>query len=125
MRDLNSTVAPRRVQQPSFWTGLTLILIGAVFLLDTLDLMTIDLRTWWPAALVIIGALQFTLADRTTPLGERGGLWMMIVGDWLLLNKLTVLSPVHTWPLLMVAAGVLMVMSYRPKHNNTTLVGQH
>jgi len=87
--------------------GASLIVAGLVVALVRLDLVAVSgLARLWPL-LVISGGLVYLLA---APVGEqrRTGLWMVLVGGWLLLNTLAVggLFWHNSWPLMMVLVGL-------------------
>jgi hypothetical protein len=56
-----------RLDATGIVAGLIFIAIGGAFVLDRLDLWTVDLRYLWPAVLIALGAivmLRATLARR-------------------------------------------------------------
>lgn len=88
-------------------TGLALILIGVLFLLDNLRI--VDLRlAWdaWPLSIVLFGVVRLIDSrDRST------GLWLVAIGLWLFVNEYELwgLSYGDSWPLLVVVVGISMV----------------
>ena len=88
-------------------TGLALILIGVLFLLDNLRI--VDLRlAWdaWPLSIVLVGVVcLIDRRDRST------GLWLVAIGLWLFVNEYELwgLSYGDSWPLLVVVVGISMV----------------
>ena len=88
-------------------TGLALILLGALFLLDNLRI--VDLRlAWdaWPLFIVLFGVVRsIDSQDRSS------GLWLVAIGLWLFVNEYELwgLSYGDSWPLLVVVVGISMV----------------
>lgn len=91
--------------------GLVLIAIGAVFLLDRLDILDIhDLWHYWPLILVFIGFTRMIASP--TPGDLSGGLWMVIVGTWLfaVFDDRFDITFRNSWPLLLIGGGIVMVI---------------
>lgn len=88
-------------------TGLVLILLGVLFLLDNLHVVHFRLFSdAWPLILVIFGVVRMIDApDRSS------GLWLVTIGLWLLVNELELWGFTYhdSWPLLVVAVGLSMV----------------
>lgn len=99
---------PRRHRgRGSLATGLALILIGVLFLLDNLHLVHFRLA-WeaWPLILVVFGVVRMIDApDRSS------GLWLVVIGLWLFINEMELWGFTYgdSWPLLVVAVGLSMV----------------
>lgn len=92
--------------------GLILIGVGTAFLLYNLGLIDFEIPwRWWPLILVAIGAGKLITAG--DPDEVRGGAWMVLVGGWLLLNfqGWFGLSWHDSWPLMIVAAGLMIAWS--------------
>lgn len=91
--------------------GSLLVLFGAVLLLDNLDLVDADdVLQFWPVVLVVFGALQ--IARRSDTGGKTLGMIIGIVGLWILLNNLDIisLSLFALWPLLLIGLGILLLV---------------
>ena len=91
----------------SLATGLAMILIGVLFLLDNLRI--VDFRfAWdaWPLFIVIFGVVR--LIDNRE---RSSGLWLVAIGLWLFVNEreLWGLNYRDSWPLLVVVFGISMV----------------
>jgi hypothetical protein len=86
-----------------------LIVMGVLFLLNNFGL-TIPigdfLRYGWPFLLILIGVLQLAGA-----LGGRGslpaGLILITIGSLFAFDRLLGVSFSHTWPVILIAAGVI------------------
>ena len=70
----------------------------------------------WPWFLIVLGLVRLT--DQSTDArggtrGRRSAAWLLFIGAWGLLNeyRLFGLHYGHTWPLLLIGAGVLMVVA--------------
>jgi hypothetical protein len=88
--------------------GLALIAVGTVFLLDQLEVVEMeDLWHHWPWLLIVIGVVKLTRGRDWS--SRRGGVSLLIVGSWLLLNVhgLFDLTWHDSWPLLLIAFGLL------------------
>jgi hypothetical protein len=87
--------------------GMTVAGLGVLLLLDQTGLLGTHPR-WsiWPFLLIAIGLARFATPRSD---GSRQGLWLVVTGAWLLLNELRVLRFRDSWPLLLVAFGVLHI----------------
>jgi predicted membrane protein len=92
--------------------GLVIIVVGVLFTLDNLDIVNGDayLEVYWPAGLILIGlAKMFEAYQRGRSF--LGGAFFAVVGTWLLLDNLRLISAsfFDLWPLLLVAVGAVIV----------------
>lgn len=91
----------------SIFTGLMLIALGTLFLLDEMDIADFSdvIRRYWPMILVLIGVTK--LLDRKI----WGGLWLIAIGAWLQMVRLGLfgLTFHDSWPLILVIVGVGMI----------------
>jgi hypothetical protein len=91
--------------------GLILIGFGTVFFLDRADLFEVDqLWHYWPLLLVIMGVNK--MIGYPTARHFTGGLWLAFVGVWLFANfeHLYGMTFHNSWPLLIIAVGVKMII---------------
>jgi predicted membrane protein len=103
---------------PKFVIGACLVLVGVVLALEQLGLLQAHhVLRFWPAALIIIGLVML---QRTEKHSALRALILIVVGGWLLLNTLGLVS-LDLWefivPLLLVLFGARIMMhnqSYRP-----------
>ncbi len=90
--------------------GLTVMAVGAVFLLDNLGLMSArTVLRWWPAIFVLLGLQKMT---QPRPCGWRGeGTIWVAIGTWLLLQQagLLRLRFQDLWPALVILVGARLV----------------
>jgi hypothetical protein len=104
-------------------TGIILVAIGAVFLLERLDVMYVDLDVsrYWPFILIAIGLAK--MADSGAG-RRRSGAWLIMVGGILLLHTMDVLHLHDSWPLFIVAAGIATLWKAieLQRHPGTTTV---
>lgn len=96
------------------WVGFVLVLVGALFLLDTFNIMDFDfggiMANWWPAILVIIGLIKLQGQDR------GAGLIFILIGVLFLLTTHDVIgwgSIWRLWPLVLIIIGLSMVFKGR------------
>ncbi len=107
----------------NYAVGLILIIIGAILMLETFDIMNIGriLAEWWPLILIFIGIAKLKGTDKTS------GAVLFVIGVVLLLVTLRILnwaSIWRFWPLLLIGFGVSIIMrakgqKSRNKHENT------
>lgn len=99
----------RRVDTPALFTGLLLIGIGGIFLLDQLDFASVGhlVRKWWPMILVMMGVPKLL-----RPTTIWSGLWMITIGAWLQIAHLRLWGLTYrtSWPLLLIALGAGMAL---------------
>jgi hypothetical protein len=90
--------------------GLFLLAIGALLLADNLG-FEVPSRVWsyWPFLLLGLGTVKLLWPG--TPDERRGGYWLLVVGLWGAVNVFGLfgLDWSNSWPLFLVAVGVLMV----------------
>jgi len=96
---------------PKFVIGACLILMGVVLALEQLGvLQAYHLLRFWPAALIILGLVML---QRTEKHSALRALILIVVGGWLLLNTLGLVS-LDLWefivPLLLVLVGARIMM---------------
>ena len=94
------------------WGGVILILLGFLFLMDTLDIMNFGhiFAIWWPVILIVIGFTKLRGADKTK------GLVFLVVGVVFLSATLNIInwgSIARLWPLILIAVGISMILRTR------------
>jgi len=99
---------------PKFVIGVCLVLVGVVLALDQLGLLYANhLLRFWPAALIVIGLVMLQRREGRSALRA---LVLIVVGGWLLLNTLGLVS-LDLWeffvPLLLVFIGARIMMHNR------------
>jgi predicted membrane protein len=104
---------------PKFIIGACLVLMGVVLALEQLGLLQAHhLLRFWPAALIILGLVML---QRTEKHSALRALILIVVGGWLLLNTLGLVS-LDLWefivPLLLVLFGARIMM-----HNHSSRSG--
>jgi len=109
-----------RWRQQIVW-GTGLIIAGCVLLLDRADIIELDFNPmnfwrWWPWLLVISGLTK--IIPPTTPRYFLSGLWEMFFAGWwyVSFNHIWGWGFGETWPALVVATGVGMLL--RPLLDN-------
>jgi predicted membrane protein len=96
---------------PKFIIGVCLVLMGVVLGLDQLGVVQANhLLRFWPAALIVVGLVMLQRGERHSALRA---LVLIVVGGWLLLNTLGLVS-LDLWefilPLLLVFFGARIMM---------------
>ena len=104
-----------------FW-GLALISVGSLFLVDRLGLVAIE-RVWnlWPAFIALHGALAIMFAHDLAQ--ALDGAFSIVVAIWIYacLEHLWGWTFYATWPVIVIAGGVVMVargLLSMSKHTN-------
>jgi len=91
------------------FTGIVLIVAGALFLLDRMDYLEFHdvAHRYWPMFLVLLGVLKLTSGRR-----PWSGIWLIIIGCWLQATTLHLwgLTFDTSWPLLLIGIGATMVL---------------
>jgi hypothetical protein len=96
---------------PQLFVGFVVILVGLIMTFDNLGLVHAEnFIRFWPAALIGLGALKLWYSRQGIG-GAFGGFIFVVVGSWLLLEKLAVvqLSFWDMWPTLLVFFGGFLV----------------
>jgi hypothetical protein len=97
----------KQIDSGAVFSGLVLIAVGVLFLLERLGLADFHyvIRHYWPLIIVIIG-LSKVLRRQIW-----GGFWLIAIGAWLQISYLRLfgLSFSSSWPLLLIALGVGMI----------------
>lgn len=108
-----------RLSQVRVVFGLVVMLAGALLLIDRLDWWGVRLPglehvPLWPWVLVALGLAR--LSDRSVNAngclrGRRSGAWLLFVGLWGLLTEYRLFGfhYGHSWPILLIGAGALLV----------------
>jgi predicted membrane protein len=98
--------------KPKFIIGVCLVLVGVVLALDQLGLLYANhLLRYWPAALIVLGIVM--ILQRGERHSALRALVLIVVGGWLLLNTLGLVS-LDLWeffvPLILVFFGARIMM---------------
>ena len=87
--------------------GVVLMVVGALFLLDRADLMSMpQLWQFWPLFSIWIGLVQLIKPD-----GGRRSIFLLLIGIWLQISTLELfgLDFSDSWPLAIIAVGASFV----------------
>ena len=99
----------RKIESGAIAGGLTLIVIGVLFMLDRFTSIEFGdvMRSYWPFIVILVGFSR--LFSRET---AWAGLWLIAVGTWLQFAHLHILGLTYrnSWPLLLIALGGGMVV---------------
>jgi hypothetical protein len=93
--------------------GVMLVLIGVALTLDRSGIVRWDSQwTLWPFILLGIGLARFV----GSPAGEpKQGLLFMTLGGWLLLGEAGAISVEDSWPILVIAIGLIIALNGVPR----------
>ncbi len=100
----------RRSGASTLFTGLLIVLVGTVLLLDRLGIVYAgDIFRFWPALLIIFGLVGIFRAKEPGQLVARG--LIGLAGVLLLLMELQLIHVTfhEIWPVFIIAAGLLMI----------------
>ncbi len=92
--------------------GIVFLVVGVLFLADTLDWFDIGdiISTWWPLILILVGLRRLAV-----PSASHGGAWMLIIiGGAFQLAQLNILAfdqIFRYWPVLLIAFGLYLVLT--------------
>jgi predicted membrane protein len=96
---------------PRFIIGVCLVLMGVVLALDQIGMVQAHhVLRFWPAALIVVGLVMLQRGERHSALRA---LVLIVVGGWLLLNTLGLVSLdiwEFAWPLVLVFIGARIMM---------------
>ncbi len=96
-------------RQGSLSLGLILLGIGAVFLLDAMDVWPDDAATW-PGILIVIGvAMVVDDLYRRDRISWFGPLVLIGIGTFFLLRDLDVVESDFIWPAVLIVAGLVLI----------------
>ncbi len=109
-----------RRSQGSLVTGILLLVVGFVLMMQNFDLIYIgSIWSFWPFILVIAGIVKLLYAGDARTFGA--GLWLIFLGVWLYVSIQHVygLDFGSTWPALIIAWGLSIVWKSfaRQPHN--------
>ena len=96
---------------PQLLLGLCILAVGIILTLDNLGVLYAeDVLRYWPAGLVAVGLLKLS-QSRGGRSGGFGGVILVAVGSWLLLESMGFVrvSIRDTWPLILVFIGAAVV----------------
>lgn len=101
-------ITQKRVDTAALFSGLTLIAIGILFLLDRMHVVDFDwaIRHYWPVLVAALG-VRSLLRGRIW-----NGLWFLAIAAWLQISVLHLFGMTFgsSWPLLLIAYGFGMVV---------------
>ena len=103
------------------WVGFVLIILGALFLLDTFNIMDFGgvITNWWPAILIIIGLIKLQDQDR------GAGIIFILIGVFFLLTTHDIVewsSIWKLWPIALIMIGLSMV--FKGRRSNWSLTNE-
>jgi hypothetical protein len=105
---------PTRKDNSGLVGGVFLILMGTIFLLDRLDVITFRelVRTWWPMSMIVFGLILAFDSNRDT---RMGAFFLITIGAIFQIGELD-LFPwwrwKNMWPLLLIAFGGWMLFEH-------------
>lgn len=99
-----------RIDRGPLTLGVALMAIGVVLVLARFDLVAVsEIAPWWPLLMVGGGLAVVVLGGRAED--RRAGLWIAVVGGWLLVNTLELggFGWWSSWPLMVMLVGALQI----------------
>lgn len=112
----------RRLRLGQLGVGVVVLLIGLLLLLD--ELHYVDFVSWtrlWPLIVILFGVGQLSENRR----GNRGGMFLIAVGLWLLVCSLSLFGVTYGngWPLLLIFLGLAHLVVRRERAFGLLLTG--
>ena len=97
-------------RQGSLFLGLVLVGLGAIFLLDAMDVWPEDAATW-PGILIVIGvAMAGDQLFRKENVSWFGPLVLIGLGTFFLLRDFDIVESEFMWPAILIAAGIALLI---------------
>ena len=98
-----------------------LIVLGVVLLMDTLDIIDVDvggfIADWWPAVLILLGIAGIARARAA----RRGQIVLIAAGVVLLLITLDAVDSRLLWPVIIIGIGVWFLLGARTARRPPTV----
>lgn len=89
--------------------GLLLIILGAVWILNNLEMIDFELRVWWPLILIVLGLIHLTSHRRITDPGP----WILIILGVIFLlttNEIIAWDDIWKyWPVILIIIGLSII----------------
>lgn len=107
-------MANRKPDSGQLYGGIVLIVMGSIFLLDRLDVITFReiARTWWPMGMIVFGLMLMFDKSRDT---KFGAFFLITLGVIFQIGELELFRWWrwrNMWPLLMIAFGGWMLYEH-------------
>ena len=101
------------VSRGRLWSGLILVTLGVLFLLDQAGVIRFGefLGTWWPSILILVGLQQIRSG---WPPRRSGGVILVLLGVFFQISNLDLFpwwSAGRLWPLVLIALGLWLLTS--------------
>ena len=115
MTDKDSTYHSNSDRSNIPWSGIILIVLGAVFLMGTLDVLNIGnvISNWWPLIIIAIGFIKIRGTNKS------GGAIIFIIGVALLSGTLGIINwgaIFQFWPVVLILVGISMISRPKTSH---------
>jgi hypothetical protein len=113
-------------QKSRNWIGLFLIVLGVLFLLDTLEVFgenTNLIGEIWPLFIIAVGFIGWAKRGFTFTIGP---IVVMVIGGLLLIGTVTDSNPWRLWPVLLILLGMSLVWRQRTSssHKGQAVTGE-
>ncbi len=96
------------------WWGVILIGVGLFFALDSVFLVDVGpMWDYWPVILIVVGARKLLTGQEFED--RKCGVWLAMIGSWLLLANLGLFGG-HLWPLLLIGIGGVLIWQSLVSH---------
>jgi hypothetical protein len=113
--EMPGQTARRQVSQARVVVGLIVMVVGGLMLVDRLEWwgfrMNVPIWAWFLVALGVARLADRSDDDQPCSKSRRLAAWFVFMGAWGLLNEYRIFgaSYRHSWPLLLIGAGALVV----------------
>ncbi|MFQ5677803.1 MAG: LiaI-LiaF-like domain-containing protein [bacterium] len=107
-----------KARGPNFWTAVSLIFVGLLFLLNNFDLVDID-NFWkfWPLILILIGFAKLKSSDYRD---KSSASVLLAIGTFFLLVNLDILDwdiLWQLWPVILILIGLSIIFRRKAHHS--------
>jgi predicted membrane protein len=105
----------KRGFQGTSWVGLILIILGALWILNNLDILDFRLSEWWPLILIVIGLIHLVSGGRLFNAGAwilifLGAVFLLTTNEYLEWDQIW-----RFWPIALILIGLSILTQHHGK----------